>query len=136
MNWPTAQELDEAGRRALIEHDEQNPSGKVLLFNPCDGWHLIWLMASDAVALAYDKAYTHWMPEPPPPGAPPALRSFTDPVKLPVLWYGRMHPKDGKPFDVRVVGEVIVKGADRLIVYTDDGQLWCVSPGTVERRPG
>lgn len=67
MQWHDPRLMDEAGRKALVEYGERNPSAQVLLYTPCDGWHLFWLMAEHVEDLAADVSFTHWMPEPPNP---------------------------------------------------------------------
>lgn len=52
-------------------------------------------------------------------------------VTLPVLWVGTMQANGGPPFEVRVLSEF---GDDKLILLTDDWQLWCMSRSVVKRK--
>jgi len=46
---------------------ELKESGFILLYNPCDGWHLLWLMQWRLEDIHRQEMFTHWMPGPPPP---------------------------------------------------------------------
>lgn len=39
----------------------------ILVYNPCDGWHLLWLMQWRLEDIHRCKCFTHWMPGPPEP---------------------------------------------------------------------
>ena len=59
----------------LVEPDEgalapegMHCSDSILVYNPCDGWHLLWLMMADPIQeIRTCGCYTHWMPGPPEP---------------------------------------------------------------------
>lgn len=58
----------------LPKHDDERPpelgpGDSILVYNPCDGWHLLWLMSWRLEDIHAQRAFTHWMPGPPePPG--------------------------------------------------------------------
>lgn len=54
----------------LPEHDlpeGMRGSDSILVFNPCDGWHLLWLVSWNVEYIRAQKMFTHWMPGPPSP---------------------------------------------------------------------
>lgn len=48
--------------------DEVGVGGSVLVYNPCDGWHLLWTMEyGDPDEVYRMKCFEAWMPGPPEP---------------------------------------------------------------------
>lgn len=67
----------------------------------------------------------------------PASKTVREPapavetVTIPVLWSGTMDPVDGNRFEVQVLAEW---HDDKLILLTDDGQVWCMPKAVVRRK--
>lgn len=61
MCWPDAKPLetlpDDYGYR------------DILVFSPCDGWHVVWAALYGIDEIKAKKNFTHWMPAPPAPEA-------------------------------------------------------------------
>lgn len=41
--------------------------GSVLVYNPCDGWHLLWTMSWSVEQVVSQQMFEYWMPGPPEP---------------------------------------------------------------------
>lgn len=46
------------------------PGGSVLVYNPCDGWHILWTIEWSPDKVVGAAAFEYWMPG---PGEPPGF---------------------------------------------------------------
>ena len=60
----------------------------------------------------------------------PSLPAGRKRASLPVLWTGSMWPANAPPFPV----EILQERDDRLVILTDDGQIWDVHKDIVSRE--